>query len=82
MFWRYKENWDVAVDSHRKCLGCEVIVRDHEGFIIVAQCKRLDVFQQPIIVEALASLVAVEFSRDLGLPDIILEGDSLRVVQA
>jgi hypothetical protein len=27
------------------------------------------------------SLIAAEFSRDLGLSDIILEGDSLQVVQ-
>jgi hypothetical protein len=65
----------------KKKLGCGIIVRDHMGFVIAAQCDRLDVFQEPVIAEALASLVGVEFSRDLGLPDIILEGDSLQVVQ-
>ena len=59
-----------------------LFVRDHRGFIIAAQCKRLNVIQEPVIAEALASLVAVEFSRDLELPAIILKGDSLQVVQA
>jgi hypothetical protein len=58
-------------------LGCGVIVRDHRGFIIAALCKRLDNIQEPVIAEALASLVAVEFSWDFGLQDIILEGDTL-----
>jgi hypothetical protein len=39
----YKVNWDVAVDSHQKRLGCGIIVHDHGGFIITAQCKRLDI---------------------------------------
>lgn len=35
-FGRYKVNWDVAVDAHRKCLGCGTIVRDHMGLVIAA----------------------------------------------
>ena len=73
---------EAFVDSHRKRLGCGIIVRDHGGFVIAAQCSGLDVIQEPVIAEALVSLIAAEFGWDLGLSDIILEGDSLQVVQA
>jgi ribonuclease HI len=33
-----------------------------------------------VVGEALAALQAVEFSRDLGLQDVLFEGDSLQVV--
>jgi ribonuclease HI len=36
----------------------------------------------PVIVEAMGALQATEFCRDLGLSDLMLEGDSLQVVQA
>lgn len=35
-----------------------------------------------MVAEAIASLHAAEFSRDLGISHIILEGDSLQVVNA
>jgi ribonuclease HI len=34
-----------------------------------------------VVAEALGALRAAEFSRDLGFQDVILEGDSLAVVQ-
>jgi ribonuclease HI len=37
---------------------------------------------EPVVAEALGALVATELSRDLGLRDIELEGDSLLVVNA
>ena len=37
---------------------------------------------KPVVAKALGALVVVDFSKDLGLPDIDLEGDSLLVVQA
>lgn len=63
-------------------MGCGIIVRDYKGFVIAAQSKRLNALQELVIAEAMAALVVVEFSRDLGIHSIILEGDSLLVVQA
>jgi hypothetical protein len=59
-------NWDVAIDTHRKCLGCRIIVWDHKGFVIAAQSKRLNVLQEPVVAEAMVALVVVEFSQNLG----------------
>lgn len=38
--------------------------------------------QEPVTAEAMAALNAVEFVRDLGLQEIILEGGSMIVVKA
>jgi ribonuclease HI len=42
----------------------------------------VEVCPAPVIVEAMGALQATEFCRDLGLSDLMLEGDSLQVVQA
>ena len=44
--------------------------------------KTLDSLQDPTFGEALGARGAVEFARDLGFNDIILEGDSKQVVMA
>ena len=56
------------------------IVHDDHGRVHGAVCKTLDTYQEPVIGDSLAALQAVEFSRDLGLQDVIFEGDSLQVV--
>lgn len=38
--------------------------------------------QHLVVGEAMAALEAVEFSREVGLQEVIVEGDSLQVVQA
>jgi hypothetical protein len=68
-------NWDVAVDSHKHCLGCGVIVWDQKGFVISAQSKRINVLQELVIAKAMAALEVLEFSRDLGYRTL-----SLRVI--
>jgi ribonuclease HI len=80
-FGRYKINWDVAIDTIHKCLGVGIIVRDYQGFPLAAQSKTYNVVHPPVVAEALGALRAAEFSRDLGFQDVILEGDSLAVVQ-
>ena len=50
--------------------------------VIVAQCKTIPAMYEPITGEAMAALHGAELCRDLGLFDVILEGDSLMVVQA
>lgn len=71
----------MALDNQHKCLGFRIIVRDHKGLVTAAQSKRVNVFQELVISEAMGALMAAKFSRDLGLLDIILEGNSLQVVQ-
>jgi hypothetical protein len=78
----YKVNWDAAIDSINKCMGVSAIVRDYQGIVIAARSYTLGFISKPVVAEAIAALHVVEFSRDLGIPHLILEGDSLQVVNA
>jgi ribonuclease HI len=82
LFGRYKINWDVAIDTKLHIMGFGVIIRDHRGAVCAAKCKRFNRDYEPVIGEAMAAMEAVEFNKDRGLLDIMLEGDSLQVVQA
>lgn len=50
--------------------------------LIAAGSETICIIAEPVVAETLAALNAVEFSRDLELLSILLEGDSLRVVTA
>jgi ribonuclease HI len=64
-----------------KRMGIGVLVRDATGAIIATLSKNVKVFQDPTTVEAMGALCAVEFSRDVGIQDIFIEGDSKLVIQ-
>ncbi|XP_059431532.1 uncharacterized protein LOC132165040 [Corylus avellana] len=63
-------------------MGFGVVVRDHEGLVCAALSKTMDGCPDPTTAEAMGALCAMEFCRDLGLQDLILEGDSKVVVMA
>jgi len=48
----------------------------------VAKCQTICVRQEPVVAEAQAALCAGKFCCDLGLQNIILEGDSSETVNA
>jgi ribonuclease HI/exonuclease III len=79
---RYKVNWDVAVDNALQRIGVGVLVRDYQGLVHAALCKTIHSCYVPVVAEAIGALIAAEFSRDLGIQDIVLEGDALLVVKA
>ncbi|XP_059445149.1 uncharacterized protein LOC132176993 [Corylus avellana] len=81
-FGQLKVNWDVAIDKTMNCMGTGVLIRNHWGQVCAAMCKRLTGIQEPTVGEAMTVLAAVEFSKEQNFHDIILEGDSLLVVQA
>ncbi|XP_059429871.1 uncharacterized protein LOC132163564 isoform X2 [Corylus avellana] len=81
VFGRFKVNWDVALDTKNNCMGLGVIVRDHKGLIHAALSKTLNCLHPSAIAEAVGALRAAEFCCDLGLHNVVLEGDSLIVVQ-
>ncbi|XP_059429714.1 uncharacterized protein LOC132163437 isoform X3 [Corylus avellana] len=81
VFGRFKVNWDVALDTKNNCMGLCVIVRDHKGLIHAALRKTLNCLHPSAIAEAVGAVRAAEFCCDLGLHYVVLEGDSLIVVQ-
>ena len=78
----YKANWDAAINLKEKKVGIGVIIRDYQGWVFAALSKTIQISLDPTMAEAAAALLAVEFSRDSGLQQVILEGDSKNVVLA
>jgi hypothetical protein len=70
-----KVNWDVTIDKPKKMMSVWVIVRDKEGNVLASMCFLKQFIVNPTVVKAYAAWKAVEFSRDLGMLNIILEGD-------
>ncbi|XP_059450800.1 uncharacterized protein LOC132181566 [Corylus avellana] len=76
-----KINWDASVDKRRKRMGVGVVVRDHDGRAIVMLGTSREYVQDPSMAEAIAAREAVMLAQRLELRHIILEGDSLEIVQ-
>lgn len=78
----YKVNWDAAIDSANNQMGVGVIVKDHPGMIIVVISHTIGFILEPMVVEEITALYVAKFRHNLGLSIIILEGESLQVVNA
>ena len=72
-------NWGVAIAAKEKQMGVGVLICDKQGNVIVGLSKHVMALYDPASTEALAALCAVEFCKDVGILDFILEGDSLQV---
>jgi ribonuclease HI len=77
IYYRIKINWDVG-----NRLGVGVIFRDLAGAVKSARSLTIQTKQELVIREAIGALYAAEFECDIGVQDVILEGDSLIVVKA
>ncbi|XP_023889006.1 uncharacterized protein LOC112001074 [Quercus suber] len=72
----YKINIDAVVFAVSKSVGIGVVVRDHEGSVVVALSKRMPLPLVPLEAEAKAMHEAVTFAKDVGLQDVIFETTS------
>ena len=78
----YKVNVDGAVFKARNESGVGAIVRDANGLVVAALSKKIHAPLGPLEVEAKAFELGLEFAKDVGLQEFIVEGDSLNVVRA
>ena len=78
----FKINFDGAVSAEESCSGVGVIVRNREGLVIAAMSEKIPQILQPIEIEAMAATRALEFAREVGISEAILEGDSVMVIKA
>jgi ribonuclease HI len=78
----FKVNWDAALAMDKSGIGVGVIIRDGNGLVTAALSRTVNVRMDPTTAEATAALHAVELCRDVGVQNLILEGDSLAVVKA
>ena len=77
-----KINFDGAISTEEKCSGIGAIIRDSEGLVIASLVTHVPQQLQPIKIEALAAYKALEFARELGISEAVLEGDSSLVMTA
>ena len=78
----FKVNWDTALAKDQSGIGVGVIIRDGKGLVIAALSRTVHACLDPLTVEATIALHAVELCRDVGVQNLILEGDSMVVVKA
>ena len=75
-------NLDGAVFKEQKAAGIGVLIRDEQGQIVATLRQKINAHLGALEVEAKAVEVALQFARDVGILDFILEGDSLIVHNA
>ena len=78
----YKVNVDEVVFKERNEFGVGVIIRDVDGLVVAALCKKIHAPLGPLEVEVKAFESSLQFAKDVGLQEFILEGDSLNMVCA
>ena len=78
----YKINFDGALFLEQRCAGLGVVVRDSVGLVIAALSQRVRLPGSVDVVEALAACRAMHFAQELSLHHVVIEGDSLQVIQA
>lgn len=78
----FKVNWDAALDKGNSKLGIGVVIRDSAGSIIASLFSFIPLTPDPLLGEVVAALRATSLCAELGLHQIIFEGDTLAVVKA
>ncbi|KAF5447987.1 hypothetical protein F2P56_033496 [Juglans regia] len=76
----HKINWDVEVDKVNCKAGFGAIVRDWEGSVIGTMRRNYDLYLDPMLVETIVAFYAIKFCEEQGFKNVILEGNSLLVV--
>ena len=78
----FKVNVDGALFSKTKQSGVGVMVRDKKGNVIAAMSRKLDFPLGVLETEAKALEIGVNFAKEVGLRDVVFEGDSLLIINA
>ena len=73
----FKVNVDGAVFAKLKAVGIGVVIRDKEGNFRAALSKKMKLPFGPLEAEAMAVEVGVQFAKDMGITEVMVEGDSL-----
>lgn len=77
----YKVNWDASLDSMHNKIGIDVVLRDHEAQVTGTLHAARYLNSNSFVAESMALLLAVQLCTDIGLHNLMLEGDALQVVR-
>ena len=78
----FKINVDGAIFTKQGMAGLGVLVWDELGRVIIALSKRVQALLGAVEVKAKAFEAGMQFAKDIGVQDFILEGGSLTIYQA
>ena len=78
----FKINVDGAVFASQKAVGLGVIIRDDRGRVEAAMSKKVLALLGALEAEAKVFEAGLLLARDIGIQDVILEGDSLVIFNA
>lgn len=73
-------NWDADIDGVGNKIGYGVIVRDYIGSVVAALSGSWSYITDPSVAEFIAAWKMVKLCLNLGFVKVVLEGDSLEVV--
>ncbi|KAK9988324.1 hypothetical protein SO802_028563 [Lithocarpus litseifolius] len=78
----FKINFDGAIFKQENKSGIGVVIRDHSGAVIASLSQLTAPAFQPIEIEALAVARALEFGKEIGITEAVLEGDSELIINS
>ena len=78
----YKVNVDGALFTKTKQAGVGVIAQDEGGAVVAAMSRKLEYPLGALAIEAKALEIRVIFAEEVGLRDVVFEGDSLLIFNA
>ena len=78
---QFKVNFDGAIFKDAKKGGISVVVRDRAGMVIATLSQRVMTSPSPEMIEARAARRAIQFAREIGILDVLFEGDSEIIIR-
>lgn len=78
----FKVNVDAADFKSQKTMGVGVIIRDDKGRLEAAMSKKINAPLGAMETEAIAHEAGLVFAKDIGIHNLIIEGDSLIIHNA
>ena len=77
-----KANFDGAIFEDISVAGIGVVVRNEHGEVVAAMAEKVPILDSVFTLETLAARHAVLFVQELGLHNVVFEGDSASSIQA
>jgi ribonuclease HI len=77
-----KVNCDAALDKGKRRMGMGIILRDHEGKVRAAWSLSRPGLMDTIAAEATALFYGMKLRKELGVSNLVVEGDSKVVISA
>ena len=79
---KYKVNIDAVMFKEQSYCGIGVVIRNDQRQLMGAMCRKVDFLLGVLEAEAKVAEAAILLAWELGLKDIVVEGDSQLVIQA